>query len=68
MEGLGIVQLHDYIVAEDIKEKKLIEILAKHTEQKKTIPVHMYYFPASHIHLKVRCFVDFMIEVMGRYK
>lgn len=67
LEGLGIAQLHDYIVAEDLKEGKLIEILKKYSEPKKTIPIHLYYFPASHIHLKVRCFVDFMIEIMERY-
>ena len=67
LEGLGIIQLHDYIVAKDIKESRLVEILSKYTEQKKTIPVHIYYFPASHIHLKVRCFVDFMVEIMKRY-
>lgn len=66
LEGLGIAQLHDYIVEKDIKEKRLVEILTKYTEQKKTIPVQMYYFPASHIHLKVRCFVDFMVEIMKR--
>lgn len=66
LEGLGIIQLHDYIVQKDLKEKRLIEILGKYIEQKKTIPIHLYYFPASHVHLKVRCFVDFMVEIMGR--
>lgn len=67
LEGLGIVQLHDYIVAQDLKENRLVEILSKYTELKKPIPVSLYYFPASHVHLKVRCFVDFMVEIMCRY-
>lgn len=67
LEGLGIAQLHDYIVKEDLKEKRLVEILAKYSEQKKTIPVNLYHFPASHMHLKVRCFIDFMVEIMSRY-
>lgn len=66
LEGLGIAQLHDYIVAKDIQENRLVEILSKYTEQKKTIPIHLYYLPASHVHLKVRCFVDFMVEIMKR--
>ena len=64
LEGLGIVQLHDYIVAPDLKNQKLVEILANHTEQKPHIPISLYYFPADHIHQKVRCFVDFMSEIM----
>lgn len=35
LQGLGIGQLHDYIIAEDLKENRLVEILSRHTEQKK---------------------------------
>lgn len=63
LEGLGIAQLHDYIVADDLKENRLVEILSKYTEQKKTIPIHISYFPATHVHIKIRRFLDFMVEV-----
>src|ERR1700722_14209068 len=66
LHGLGIAQLHDYIIADDLKENRLVEILNKYTEQKKTIPVHIFYLPASHIHIKIRRFVDFMVEVSAR--
>lgn len=66
LHGLGIAQLHDYIISEDLKENRLVEILHKYTEQKKTIPVHISYFPASHVHIKIRCFLDFMVEVAAR--
>jgi DNA-binding transcriptional LysR family regulator len=66
LHGLGIAQLHDYIVAEDLKEKRLVEILKKHTEQTKTIPIHLSYFPSAHLHLKVRRFIDYMGEVAAK--
>lgn len=66
MQGLGIAQLHDYIIADDLKEKRLVEVLNKYTEQKKTIPIHISYFPASHVHIKIRRFLDFIVEVAAR--
>ncbi len=68
IHGLGIAQLHDYIISTDLKENKLVEILHKYTEQNKTIPIHISYFPASHIHIKIRKFLDFMVEVAARFK
>lgn len=66
IEGLGIAQLHDYIIADDLKENKVVEILHKYSEQKKTIPIHISYLPSSHVHVKIRRFVDFMVEVFSR--
>lgn len=63
LHGLGIAQLHDYIIADDLKKNRLVEILNKYTEQKKTIPIHISYFPTSHVHIKIRRFLDFMVEV-----
>lgn len=66
LQGLGIAQLHDYIIADDLKENRLVEILHEHTERKKTIPIHISYLPASHVHIKIRKFIDFMVEVLSR--
>lgn len=64
--GLGIAQLHDYIIADDLKKNRLVEILQDHNEQKKTIPIHISYLQASHVHIKIRKFIDFMVEVLAR--
>lgn len=64
LHDMGIVQLHDYIIAEDLKEKKLIEILGNYTEQKNRIPVHISYLQTSHVHIKIRSFIDYMVEVI----
>lgn len=66
VQGLGIALLHDYIVADDLKEQRLVEILNKHMEKKKTIPVHISYMPATQLHIKIRLFLDFMAEVAAR--
>ena len=62
LHGLGIAELHDYIIADDLKENKLVEILTDYTEPKKTIPIHISYLQASHVHIKIRAFIDFMVE------
>jgi len=66
LQGLGIAQLHDYIIAEDIKENRLVEVLKDYTEQKKTIPIHISFLQTPHVHLKIRKFIDFMVEVTSR--
>lgn len=68
LEGLGIVQFHDYIVEDDLKEGKLIEILHEYNEKKKTLPIHISYLQAPHVHIKIRKFIDFIDEVMKRKK
>lgn len=66
LQGLGIVQLHEYIIENDLKENRLVEILSDHMEQKNTIPIHISYLQTSHVHIKIRKFIDFMVEVMAR--
>ena len=68
LHGLGIAQLHDYVITDDLKENRLVEILNKYTEQKRLIPIHISYCQAPHVHIKVRRFLDFMVEIAGRHK
>lgn len=65
LNGMGIVQLHDYIVANDLKEKRLVEILSKYTEQRQTIPIHITYLPTGQMHIKIRKFIDYMVEIVS---
>lgn len=66
LHGLGIAQLHDYIVADDLRENRLVEILSEHMEQKKTIPIHISYLQTTHVHIKIRKFIDFIVDVVAR--
>jgi len=62
LAGIGIVALHDYIVQDAIKQKSLVEILGKYREQKKTIPLFVAYPQTGHLHKRVRCLIDFVLE------
>lgn len=62
LQGVGLVQLHDYIVVEEIKKGNLVEILQDFTEQKETIRVAIAYRQTTHVHVNVRTFVDFVVE------
>lgn len=65
LHGLGIAQLHDYIIADDLKENRLVEILQEYNEKKQTIPIHISYLQTSHVHIKIRKFIDFMVEILS---
>lgn len=62
LANLGIVQLHDYIVETELKNKSLVEVLGAHMEQKKTIPLYVAYPQTNHVHINVRRFIDFILE------
>ncbi|MGD9592065.1 MAG: LysR family transcriptional regulator [Candidatus Berkiella sp.] len=58
IQGLGIVRLHDYIVNDALKSKKLIEILP--TYHQVQIPVFLYYQQSRYLQPKIRKFIDFL--------
>lgn len=55
--GMGIVNLHDYMVTDAIKSKKLIEILREFQEPQKNI--YLYYQQSRYLQPKIRKFIDF---------
>lgn len=57
IRGMGIVNLHDYVVADAIKDGKLIEILPEYQEPKKN--VYLYYQQKRYLQPKIRRFIDF---------
>lgn len=57
IRGLGIVNLHDYIVADALKNGSLIEILPGHQEA--SVFVYLYYQQSRYLLPKIRKFIDF---------
>ncbi len=57
INGLGIVNLHDYMVLDALKNGQLVEILADYQEPKKN--VYLYYRQSRHLQPKIRRFIDF---------
>lgn len=64
LEGIGIAELHHYIVEEDLKNGTLIELLPKCKEQKNTIPLYVAYPQTDFVHIKVRRFIDFFSQTI----
>lgn len=62
LEGLGIVELHDYIVEDDLANNRLTEILTNYVERQKRISLFVAYPQTAHVHLRVRTFIDFILE------
>ncbi len=59
IEGMGIVRLHDYIVASALKDGRLIEILPEYSERSQ--PVYLYYQKRRFLQPKIRRFIDFYV-------
>ena len=57
IEGMGIVKLHDYIVADALKFGDLVEILSGF--QNPAQPVYLYYQKSRYLQPKIRRFIDF---------
>lgn len=60
IEGLGIVKTHEYVVAEALKKRQLLELFHNHSSEK--IPIYLAYperrIPAK----KTRLFIDFILS------
>lgn len=54
--GLGIVQLHDYIIKKEIENNQLIEILPEYFN--KEIPIYIYYQKHRFVQPKIRQFIN----------
>lgn len=60
LQHMGLVNLHDYIVADALSEKKLVEVLAKYQEPQKNI--YLYYQQKRYLQPKIRRFIDFYVS------
>jgi DNA-binding transcriptional LysR family regulator len=57
IQGMGIVNLHDYIVADALAEGSLIAFLSEYQEKQQ--PVYLYYQQSRYLQPKIRRFIDF---------
>lgn len=57
MQGMGIVSLHDYIVADALADGRLIEILPEFSTRNQ--PIYLYYQQSRYLQPKIRRFIDF---------
>lgn len=64
VEGLGIVYLPDFIIGDDLAAGRLVELLPGWLAPE--IPIHAVFPPQRHTTAKLRAFVDFLVEKLGR--
>ena len=57
IQGMGIVNLHDYMVIDALKDGRLVEILQEYQESQKY--VYLYYRQNRYLQPKIRRFIDF---------
>jgi len=63
LNGLGIIKVHHYMVAEYLKAGTLLEILPGCKESE--IPLYIYYQESRHLQPKIRHFIDFLLAKMN---
>lgn len=64
LSGCGIACLSDFLVDNDIAEGKLIPLLAEQTSDK-TLPFNAVYYSDKAVNLRLRVFLDFLVEELG---
>ncbi len=57
IQGMGIVQLHDYMVSDALRDGRLIELLKDFSSSQQ--PVYLYYQQSRYLQSKIRRFIDF---------
>lgn len=62
LNGIGIVQLHDYIVRKALKTGELVEILVDYCQPKKKISIYAAYPQTPYVHINTNTFIKFIQE------
>ncbi len=57
IHDMGIVNLHDYMVIDAIRDGKLVEVLREYQETEKS--VYLYFQQSRYLQPKIRRFIDF---------
>jgi len=63
LAGQGIVSAFDFLVAADLRARRVVRVLPGHTRAR--WPIHALYPPNRHLLPKVRAFLDFLAEVFS---
>ena len=63
--GLGIAILPEWLIAEDVNQKRLIRVLSKW--QAEELPSYIVYPMQRHLPLRVRSFIDYAISSMKTF-
>ena len=62
--GGGLVQTYRFLVESDLREGRLVEVLAEHAGASR--PFSLIYPASRHIPLRVRVLIDFLVSALGK--
>ncbi|UDM53134.1 LysR family transcriptional regulator [Cupriavidus sp. MP-37] len=64
LEGAGIVCLSDFMTAHDREAGRLVQVLARQTQDVRQ-PIHAVYYRNTAISARIASFVDYLVEALG---
>ncbi|MDF3832282.1 LysR family transcriptional regulator [Cupriavidus basilensis] len=64
LDGAGIVCLSDFMTAQDRESGRLVQILARHTQDVRQ-PIQAVYYRNTAISSRIASFLDYLIEALG---
>jgi len=66
LAGMGVLWLPDYMAGEHLARGELVALFEDW--QLDSMPLYVAYPPNRHVSAKLRVFMDWIVEVMGRYE
>jgi DNA-binding transcriptional LysR family regulator len=63
LSGFGIALLPTFIIGKDLQAKRLKSVLSEYIPTKQQ--VYALYLPKRNLPIKIRAFVDFLVERFG---
>lgn len=58
--GFGIVRMPSFMIGDRFRDGRLVPLLLDYEDE--PIPIHVIYPPTRHLTLKLRSFIDFLVE------
>jgi DNA-binding transcriptional LysR family regulator len=66
LAGLGIGLLVDFMAREEIERGTLVRLLPDWRVER--LPLYLAFPPNRHLSTRLRVFVDWVVELLGRYR
>lgn len=66
LRGMGIMKTHEYVVRQSLDQGRLLEILQPFSQEE--VPIYVAYPQRRILSRKIRCFIDFVQELLPREK
>ncbi len=63
--GLGIACLSDFLTRQDRREGRLVQLLAKQTQEVRQ-PINAVYYRNTALAARITCFVDHVTQTLGQ--